>query len=61
MLDIVSKYFHDNFVNSFYMGYTIDIYEFWKYFKEGNLAMEFYMKTSVFKELKIKNLNKLNN
>ena len=54
MLDIVSKYFHDNFVNSFYMGYTIDIYEFWKYFKEGNLAMEFYMKTSVFKELKIK-------
>lgn len=52
MFDIVSKHFHDNFVISFYMGYTIDINEYWKDFKEAHSALEFNMKTSTLKDKK---------
>ena len=59
MMDIVSKHFHDNFVISFYMGYTIDINEYWKDFKEAHTALEFHMKSSMLKEYKNNNLNKI--
>ena len=51
-MDIVSKHFHDNFVISFYMGYTIDIYEYWRDFREAYNALDFNMKASVIREQK---------
>ena len=59
MFDIVSKHFHDNFVVSFYMGYTLDINEYWKDFKEAHSALEFHMKTNTLKDLKNLNLRKI--
>ena len=59
MFDIVSKHFHDNFVISFYMGYTIDINEYWKDFKEAHSALEFNMKTSTLKDKKNTNFSKI--
>ena len=59
MFDIVSKHFHDNFVISFYMGYTIDINEYWKEFKEAHSALEFNMKSSTLKDKKNNNLRKI--
>ena len=59
MFDIVSKHFHDNFVISFYMGYTIDINEYWKDFKEAHVALEFHMKNNILKDKKNSNLAKL--
>ena len=59
MYDIVSKHFHDNVVISFYMGYTIDIYEYWKDFKEAYGALEFNIKANVLKDHKFKNFGKI--
>ena len=59
MFDIVSKHFYDNFVISIYMGYSIDINEYWKDFKEAHFALEFHMEVKILKEIKIKNLEKL--
>jgi WASH complex subunit strumpellin len=59
MYDIVSKHFHDNVVISFYMGYTIDIYEYWKDFKEAYGALDFNIKSNVLKEHKLKNFEKI--
>ena len=59
MFDIVSKHFHDNVVISFYMGYTIDIYEYWKDFKEAYSALEFNMKPQIIKDHKNKKLEKI--
>ena len=59
MFDIVSKHFHDNVVVSFYMGYTIDIYEYWKDFKEAIGAVEFNMKPAAIKAEKNKKLDKI--
>ena len=59
MMDIVSKHFHDNFVISFYMGYTIDINEYWKEFKEAHTALEFNMKSSTLKENKTSKIKKI--
>ena len=59
MYDIVSKHFHDNYVVSFYMGYTIDINEYWKDFKEAHNALDFNMKTNTLKDLKNENFNKI--
>ena len=59
MFDIVSKHFHDNFVISFYMGYTIDINDYWKEFKEAHSALEFQMKSSALKDKKNNNLRKI--
>ena len=44
MYDIVSKHFHDNYVISIYMGYTIDINEYWKDFKVAHSALDFNKK-----------------
>ena len=60
MYDIVSKHFHDNFVISVYMGYTIDINEYWKEFKEAHSALDFHMKTSALKDKKNYNFRKIN-
>ena len=57
--DIISKHFHDVFVISFYMGYSIDIYEYWKDFKEANGALEFTMKPANIKAEKNKKLDKI--
>ena len=59
MFDIVSKHFHDNVVISFYMGYTIDIYEYWKDFKEAIGALQFNMKPDIIKDQKNKKLGKI--
>ena len=44
MYDVVSKHFHDNLVISVYMGYTIDISEYWKDFKIAHSALDFNKK-----------------
>ena len=59
MFDIFSKHFYDNFAISIYMGYSIDINEYWKDFKEAHFALEFHMEVKILKEIKIKNLEKL--
>jgi WASH complex subunit strumpellin len=59
MFDMVSKHFHDNAVISFYMGYTIDIYEYWKDFKDAFSALDFNMKPNTLKEYKTKKLEKI--
>ena len=59
MFDIVSKHFHDNFVISFYMGYTIDINEYWKDFKEAHIALDFNMKSNILKDNKTNKLRKI--
>ena len=40
MRSIVDKYFYNNWVVSFYMGYTIDINEYWKEFKAAKKALD---------------------
>ncbi len=52
MHDLIGKHFDDNFVVSFYMGYTIDINEYWKDFKEAHNSLEFFMKTNDLKNKK---------
>ena len=59
MFDMVSKHFHDNVVISFYMGYTIDIYEYWRDFREAYNALDFNMKASVIRDQKNKKLDKI--
>ena len=59
MFDIVSKHFHDNVVISFYMGYTIDIYEYWREFKEAFVALDFNMKAPQIRTEKNKKLEKI--
>ena len=59
MYDIVSKHFHDNVVISFYMGYTIDIYEYWKDFREAYSALDFNMKPAQIRAIKNKKLEKI--
>ena len=59
MFDMVSKHFHDNVVISFYMGYTIDIYEYWRDFKEAYAAIDFNMKPAFIRDQKNKKLDKI--
>ena len=40
MRSIADKFFYDNWVVSFYMGYTIDISEYWKEFKAAKRALD---------------------
>ena len=40
MREIVDKFFDNNWVVSFYMGYTIDLNEYWKEFKAARKAIE---------------------
>ena len=57
--EIVNKHFSDNVVISFYMGYTIDIYEYWKDFKEAFSSIDFNLKANSLREQKNKNLEKI--
>ena len=57
--DIVNKHFSDNVVISFYMGYTIDIYEYWKDFKEAFSAIDYDLKANTLREQKNKKLEKI--
>ena len=59
MFAMVSKHFHDNAVISFYMGYTIDIYEYWKDFKDAFSALEFNMKPNTLKEYRTNKFEKI--
>ena len=59
MREIVDKHFNDNWVISIYMGYTIDINDYWKEFKAATKALEFCLDESMLKDIKNKNLNKL--
>ena len=40
LYDIISKHFYDNYIISLYMGYTIDIIEYWKDFKSASNALD---------------------
>lgn len=51
MREIVDKYFNDNWVISFYMGYTLDLNEYWRDFKAARKAIENTLTTD---ELKMK-------
>ena len=59
MYDIFSKHYNDNVVISFYMGYTIDICEYWKDFKEANSIIERDIKANNLREEKNKKLGKI--
>ena len=59
MYDIFSKHYHDNVVISFYMGYTIDIYEYWRDFKEAFAVLESNIKANYLREEKNKKLGKI--
>ena len=59
MYDIVSKHFYDNYIVSLYMGYTIDINEYWKDFKVAFSALEFNRKNNTMKDMIKENLKKI--
>ena len=59
MYDIVSKHFHDNYVISIYMGYTIDINEYWKDFKVAHSALDFNKKNGTMKDAINENVRKI--
>ena len=59
MYDIFSKHYHDNVVISFYMGYTIDIYEYWRDFKEACSVIDSNIKANFLREEKNKKLGKI--
>ena len=60
MYDIFSKHYHDNVVISFYMGYTIDIYEYWRDFKEACSVIDSNIKSNYLKEEKNKKIVRIN-
>ena len=59
MLDVVSKHFYDNFVVSIYMGYTIDINEYWKDFSAANSALDTNQKNVTIKDAVKDNIRKI--
>ena len=59
MYDIISKHFYDNYVVSLYMGYTIDINEYWKDFKVAYNALDFSKKNNIMKDSIIENVKKI--
>ena len=59
MFDIFNKHYHDNLVISFYMGYTIDIYEYWRDFKEACNIIDSNIKSSYLKDEKNKKLSRI--
>ena len=50
LYDIISKHFYDNCIISLYMGYTIDINEYWKDFKAANNSLDFNKKNYSMKD-----------
>ena len=59
MYDIVSKHFHDHLVISMYMGYTIDISEYWKDFKTASSALNFNKNNNSMKDAINDNIKKV--
>ena len=59
MYDVVSKHFHDNYVISIYMGYTIDINEYWRDFKIAHSALDFNKKNNTMKDAINENVKKI--
>ena len=59
MYDIFSKHYHDNIVISFYMGYTIDIYEYWRDFKEAGNVLDSNIKANYLREEKNRKLARI--
>ena len=59
MYDIFSKHYHDNIVISFYMGYTIDIYEYWRDFKEAGNILDSNIKANYLREEKNRKLARI--
>ena len=59
MYDVVMKHFLDNYVNSIYMGYSIDINEYWKDFKVAHSALDFNKKNSTMKDTIIESVKKI--
>ena len=57
--DIFSKHYHDNVVISFYMGYTLDICEYWKDFREASSIIDSNIKSNYLKDEKNKKLGKI--
>ena len=60
MREIVDKNFSDNWVLSIYMGYTVDILDYWKEFKAAKNALEITINHDTVKEIKKNYFNKMN-
>ncbi|MCQ2817245.1 MAG: hypothetical protein MJ252_08275 [archaeon] len=54
MREISDKFFNDNWIISIYMGYTIDLNEYWKEFKAAKRAID---NTLIIDELRLKKSN----
>ena len=59
LYDIISKHFYDNYIISLYMGYTIDIIEYWKDFKSASNALDTNRKNNSMKETIKENVKKI--
>jgi WASH complex subunit strumpellin len=59
MREIVDKHFADNWVISIYMGYTVDILDYWKDFKAAKNALSITISNDTVKALKINYYTKL--
>ena len=59
MYDVVSKHFYDSFVVSIYMGYTIDINEYWKDFSAAYSALDLNRKNTTIKDAVKENVKKI--
>ena len=59
MFDIISKHFYDNYIVSLYMGYSIDINEYWKEFKAAHNGLDFNKKNNIMKDTIIDNIKKI--
>ena len=59
LCSIFSKHYHDNIVISFYMGYTIDIYEYWRDFKEAGNILDSNIKANYLREEKNRKLARI--
>ena len=59
LYDIISKHFYDNCIISLYMGYTIDINEYWKDFKAANNSLDFNKKNYSMKDTIKENVKKI--
>jgi len=59
MREIVDKHFSDNWVISLYMGYTVDILDYWKDFKAAKNALSITINEEAVRNVKKNYLQKL--
>ena len=59
ILDIMNKHFQDNLVVSLYMGYTIDLNDYWKDFKAANQSLDYNKKNNIIKDTINENIKKI--